>query len=566
MKIRLLFGLVVVLLALSCRAKSSGFLEETEYIPVKLEGSNNWSLMDKEGNLICLNEIKNEPSAVTEGMFFVEEDEVYSLYRVGNKPDAVTGYQELKEHGYFNHGYCLVTLLGQRISLINKNGEKVTTLGPIDGHEVVEASNYLGEGLIRARLDNGSYGYLTLDGKTAIDFDYSDAFDFSEGLAIVQKGNQPMVINTEGEVLFEINEDIWITYGQFINGHICGYHKPDNCMVIIDTVGNITKCPDSVGNIDGFVYKYYPFVSKDRKWGLIDPSNANIVIEPQYNWIQYIGDGKLLLCNESICKIVNIDGEEICQFEGYDKAIIPATGFGLLGVKNDTYLRIDQEGNALDNNKFSSIYPFDPFVGNIVHSDYFSYENLANNIASYINDKGVNKYIFGGIPSEILDELSPFIDGNSERISDFVWGRLYDISYQLIFDNDITKITNTNERIWNDNCYLRMVYLEVNGKPIIAKTGLQAIKNALINKGFVIEKQCNEESHKQAVALSYNNIMVLLKSTDDPTDNTVKVIVFENTEENRSCAFDVVDNASAEDPIIFVDYGEIYTPYIYMDK
>ena len=564
MKIRLLFGLVVVLLALSCRAKSSGFLEETEYIPVKLVGSNNWSLMDKNGNLIYLNEIKNRPSAVNEGLFFVEEDDVYSLYRVGDKPYAVTGYQELKDHSYFNQGYCLVTLSGERISLINKNGEKVTTLGPIDGHEVIEASGNMNEGLICAQLDNGSYGYLTLNGKTAIDFNYSEAFDFSEGLAIVRKGNQQMVINTEGGILFKINEDIQLSNSQFINGHICGYHKSDYCMVIIDSVGNITKCPDSVKKIDGNVDKYYLFLSKDRKGGLIDPSNANIVIEPRYRWIQYIGDGKLLLCNDSICKIVNINGEEISQFEGYTEVFMPATGFGLIGVNNDNYLRIDQEGNVLDNNKFSEIYPV---VNNtLVHSDYFSYESLAYNIASYINDKGVNQYLFGAKPSEILDEPSPLIDGNTELISDFVWGRLYDISYELIFDNYITKITNTNQSIWNDNCNLKMVYLTVNGKPIIAKTGLQAITNALINKGFVIEKQCNGESHKQAVALSNGNIMVLLKSTDGPTDNTVKVIVFENTEENRSCAFDVVDNASAEDPIIFVDYGEIYTPYIYMDK
>ena len=70
---------------------------DAEYVAVKESRSGNWSFYSPDGKMVCKDEFKSEPSAVINGYFYVQEGEkgLYTLYKVGEKPEAVKGCEGL---------------------------------------------------------------------------------------------------------------------------------------------------------------------------------------------------------------------------------------------------------------------------------------------------------------------------------------------------------------------------------------------------------------------------------------------------------------------------------------
>ena len=68
--------IVVALVTLTgCNKKDNSYLEDTKYLSVRLQGSDKWSILDIEtGNVIARDAFKNTPSAITDDMFFVYND------------------------------------------------------------------------------------------------------------------------------------------------------------------------------------------------------------------------------------------------------------------------------------------------------------------------------------------------------------------------------------------------------------------------------------------------------------------------------------------------------------
>ena len=61
------------------------------------------------------------------------------------------------------------------------------------------ATSAAGQELKRVKGSNGKYGYINTEGKRVVDCIYDKAFDFSEGLAIVELNGKYGYINTEGK-------------------------------------------------------------------------------------------------------------------------------------------------------------------------------------------------------------------------------------------------------------------------------------------------------------------------------------------------------------------------------
>lgn len=96
--------------------------------------------------------------------------------------------------------------------------------------------------LIAVRNNNDKYGYIDLNGKEIIPFQYDYAYPFVEGYAVVELNNREMIINQTGDVVFLLDEseytddDISDYYG-FINGLILTYKN--GSYRYRDTEGNI---------------------------------------------------------------------------------------------------------------------------------------------------------------------------------------------------------------------------------------------------------------------------------------------------------------------------------------
>ena len=162
------------------------------------------------------------------------------------------------------------------------------------------------------------YGFWDFTGKEITRFRYSDALDFSEGLAAVldpYKGYWGF-INTKGEI--EIRTTFDAAY-PFSEGHA----------VVYDT--------------DRFYYC-------DKK-GMLSP------ISGRYSMIYPVNEGKSIVLRDSLYGIIDTNGIEILkpQYRFIDNFLNGRAVF----MKDNKLGMLDEKGNVVIENRFEEIYRFD---------------------------------------------------------------------------------------------------------------------------------------------------------------------------------------------------------------
>lgn len=537
MKFSYFLGFVGLLMAM-CGCSKSPASVDIDYVAVKMDGDR-WSLMDKDGEIICQDEFSNCPTAVVEGMFFVEEGNGYSLYKAGDKPEAVGSCQGLSDYGFFNDGLCLVTFPGERISIINTKGEKVATFGPINGHEVEQCFCYINDDLILAKLDDGTYGYLNKKGEKAIDFKYNKAYPFNEGLAIVKKDDKTMVINTSGETVFKIQDEIKIVSEVFVHGYIFGYYKSDDRWVVIDEEGTITKCPSSVEEITAFDGTYFIFKC-EREYGLIALKDMETVVRAKYKSLVLLEDGNYLAEKDDYYIIINAEDEELHRISDYDNVFGIGSGFGLFAEDHDNYSRIDYDGKAKDKNTFKQVACF---VSASVESDFFDYGKMASTVIGLIKENGVGKYQLGASPSTYFSNPSNFTyTSSTSAIVDTVGEpKQYSFNLDLMFDGYMASYQydyhwlagRYNERYtWNNSSQLYRIDINVSSSSRrISDRGAAAVASALVKKGFKLEKETPENATEYAALLTKDNMLIFIPA--DKRLYSFHIEVYQNSESRR---------------------------------
>ena len=544
MKFSYVLGLLALLFATCACSKSADEIIDIDYVAVKMDGDH-WSLMDKDGNIVCKDEFSKRPTAAVEGIFFVEEGKGYAMYKAGEKPEAIEECQDLRDFGFFNDGLCLVTFPGERISLVNTKGEKVATLEPINGHEITWCNAFFGDDLILARLDDDNYGYLNRKGEKAIDFKFSQAKPFNEGLAVVKSDDQFMVINTSGETVFKIKEGIRITSDMFNHGYIWGRYESDNRCVIIDREGNITKCPTKVSGITDFDGTHFIFYNEDFDGGLMALKDMEIVIRAKYKRLNFLPDGNLLARKDDYYVILNKDDEEQHRISDYKEVGVIVSGFGLFAEDHDVFTRIDYDGKALDKNEFTQI---SANLRNSVESDFFDYAQMASKVVDLINDKGVGKYVLGSNPSKYFSNASSYTYTRTARIDSLGSGYCYEIKGQLQFDEYMADYHydydwwsgRTNSYYsWRSSCQLSAIYLNIiSAERKISDRAASQVTNLLVDKGFKLEKKTEEGGEEFAAVLTKNNILVLISATKN--ENSFGIAVVKNEDAIRSSLIEEV--------------------------
>ena len=73
----------------SCSKSFDDNLSNVDLIPVKISEKGKWSFINSMGEIIYEDEFKNEPSVAYNGFFSVEEEDGYSVYKVGPKSPEI---------------------------------------------------------------------------------------------------------------------------------------------------------------------------------------------------------------------------------------------------------------------------------------------------------------------------------------------------------------------------------------------------------------------------------------------------------------------------------------------
>ena len=130
--------------------------------------------------------------------------------------------------------------------------------------------------------ENKLWGLIDITGKLVLPVEYDNYISFSEGIAIIKKGNRQYYIDSKLNILFNTNYDELSFYLSGI-----ARVKKDDKIGFIDKKGSIIM---KLNNSYDFIhYKNdigYFLVKKDDKYGYIDINNK-IIVPIEYDSINY---------------------------------------------------------------------------------------------------------------------------------------------------------------------------------------------------------------------------------------------------------------------------------------
>ena len=191
-----------------------------------------------------------------------------------------------------------------RDGIINRENERVTT-------SFWRAIGNFSDGLcpVQEGREKYRYGYIDRNGKLTIPYCWDNAYDFSEGLAVVMdKDRRYGVIDIQGKVVIPCYHD-----------HLCGFHEGLCAFDKEGKIGFINKEDEIVINAEWKTDFYYTarFYSgrclvknEDGKYGYIN--KAGYLVIP-YTWedAEKFEDGTAWVSVDRTWKLIDVDGNYV---------------------------------------------------------------------------------------------------------------------------------------------------------------------------------------------------------------------------------------------------------------
>ena len=321
MKKTLFMMAVVALIALcSCSQEKKVYQEETNYLPVRLEGSDKWSIINvATGDVIAKDAYVNTPSPVVDDMFWVYNDNNrVDIYNVADCKTPVNK-EVFASATCFSDGLAIVSKPNEPLMIIDKNCNKVAQLSP----SILTASMFAnGRAVIHTDLDR--YGYIDVKGDTVIKADMGFAAGFNmEDVALVSfseasdSAKVMSVIDINGKKLYDLDMDKYQILTPYYQMGVLVVAKNDS-LVCLDRngkeVGNPLETPKKIkdANYRDRVYagddKY--MVIKGDRMGLVDKDN-NVLIPFDYKFIQNIPPTRFVVGKDSVMILVDDHGKQV---------------------------------------------------------------------------------------------------------------------------------------------------------------------------------------------------------------------------------------------------------------
>lgn len=320
-KLLAMMAVVATVMSLaSCSQEKSIYQEQTKYLPVVLQGSNKWSILNVEtGEVVAKDVWVNAPSPVVDDMFWVYNDKNrIDIYNVANCKEPVNK-DVYGSATCYSGGYAIVSKPGEPLQVIDKECNTVAQLSP----SILTASMFSNErSVVHTDLDR--YGYIDATGDTVIAANLGYAAGFNEDdVALVSFSEASdsakvlSVIDKSGKKLYDFDSEKY----QIITPHyrmgVLVVAKNDT-MVCLDRngkeVANPHETPQKVkdANYRDRVYagsdKY--MVIKGDRMGLVDKDN-NVLIPFEYQFIQNLSTERYVVGKDSVMILVDDHGKQV---------------------------------------------------------------------------------------------------------------------------------------------------------------------------------------------------------------------------------------------------------------
>lgn len=376
-------------MAVSCSSSNeeeSQFIKNYDYLPVKLKGSDMWSIIRvKTGEVVLKDEFENCPSKVCDDVFFVENKKgTFDYYNVNdpNTPLNNTSYYMASDYAPI----MPVVKPGKGISLINDKFEEIATLDK----SIRECGRFV-DGYTWFTDASGKTGFMDSEGNIVVKAQY-DAMESCEyGIAVCVKTgidkNTFYVIDMKGNELYSFDTNKYDGCGFYRDGYLSVIR--DKKVIYLDEKG---KKAFDVCELEAsdpqllYEFRLYhgttPFFDSG-KYGLMD-KDGNIKVRAKYDFLSYTGDGLYTFAkdiDESKFGLVDKDGNIVLE-DKYDRIDRLQTDVFLV-LNGDTYTLVNEKGEEIGNESFSN-YAFVPTF--FVKSNDNNPQTYVDMFLKYFND------------------------------------------------------------------------------------------------------------------------------------------------------------------------------------
>jgi len=318
---------------------------------------------------------------------------VFQVNLYANDTNKLYPFKDISKYGYmdkfgnvkinpsfdfayeFSEGYAGV-LIGINIYYINLDGEIIFELGNYSEAPIPNFPTFNDNIIITTK--DGLFGYMDNTGKIISEPVYLEATSFKDGLACVIKDNKSYIIDRNGKIKTQLDDDIEII-GNFYDDLALYKSKSSGKYGYIDKAGNIV--------IKALYSDAFNFSE-----GLACVSIDNSVI---YGFINNKGDFVIqarseapFSFSEGLC--IFIENNKYGFLDKTGNVVIPAKydevlGFsdGLASVRiNDKWGFIDKKGEIVIEPKYMQVYFFENDIASVYDSDNTFYINKNGDIIS----------------------------------------------------------------------------------------------------------------------------------------------------------------------------------------
>lgn len=381
-----------------------------DYIAVQTDKEDGWGFMSPDGDVILADEFKNEPSAVVNGLFSVQEGDFYTLYALSDNKRPEPLCEDLVASGFLAGGDLIpVVHQRERITIVDRTGEPRFTLEPYKGKEIVRSHNAFYEGMLIVGDVEGKYGFVNTSGDYVVTPRYDGASYFSEGYALVSQerdGNDRyMFIDHNGDQVLTLKkgytpQSYLVKYGRIVV-------QDEDERVIFVTVpgGEEQKCPSKVKHILAYDDRYYTYSTEEYECGLMTMDDNTQIMRPRYTYLNFCGDDRFVAGTDKGSAIYSAEGEEIQDLGDY-KWVSCQGPFGFFAY-DDGYVVYDNDGKERRGVEYAD-FNSDFYVGDeMIASDYFDVQAVVNTVVDMISADGLARY-------HLDNPISEYVSGDPE--------------------------------------------------------------------------------------------------------------------------------------------------------
>lgn len=411
-KLTLICGLLVsaMVMMTSCGGGSNQKGLTADYIPFKMDKEDNWGLMDKNFKPLFSDEFEGKISPAYDGVFRVETESGYALYKAEEKPSVIAGCDDLLCAGIMSEGVIPIVKENSRITYVDKSGKEKFTLMPHNGKEIIEVMPSFTYGKAVIKTEDNKQGAINSSGKVIVEPKY-DAVEIRDGFILAlnyeeteenkKQTNIILLDNSGKEVKTFKDRAVPANNYSFIDGtFVLSSHNDEGekTLYLMDKAGKELKKYSTKKSEPTMIFDDYYTYSDDGKHGIRNRDNDEIIIRAKYDVLFPVEDNLFIARRGDKVSLINKKEEVIKSFgDDYGQMLPLNLNISTLGlmfpnwnclaaeVDNNLVTFLDFKGEKISNNEY--IVNLDQEYR--IYSDYFN----AAEVGQKLSDLIVKEYI-----------------------------------------------------------------------------------------------------------------------------------------------------------------------------